>query len=114
VLAQPKCLGWVQPGLKKLKKKIFWAEIGPTILGRWPTSSWAELGPVSWAGPAHIFNIILYYIIFKKNEKNSKKISKIFKKFVIFSNIFLPVLHNIGLYIYTVKYKSGIKIPGFL
>jgi len=23
-------------------------------------------------------------------------------------------LYNIGLYIYTVKYKSGIKIPGFL
>jgi hypothetical protein len=33
---------------------------------------------------------------------------------VIFSNIFLPILYNIGLYIYTVKYKSGIKIPGFL
>jgi len=33
---------------------------------------------------------------------------------VIFLNIFLPILHNIGLYIYTVKYKSGIKIPGFL
>jgi len=32
---------------------------------------------------------------------------------VIFSNIFLPILHNIGLYIYIVKYKSGIKIPGF-
>jgi len=33
---------------------------------------------------------------------------------MIFSNIFLPILHNIGLYIYTVKYKSGIKTPGFL
>jgi hypothetical protein len=33
---------------------------------------------------------------------------------VIFSNIFLPIFHNIELYIYTVKYKSGIKIPGFL
>ena len=33
---------------------------------------------------------------------------------MIFSNIFLPILHNIGLYIYTIKYKSGIKIPGFL
>jgi len=32
---------------------------------------------------------------------------------MIFSNIFLPILHNIGLYIYTIKYKSGIKIPGF-
>jgi len=37
-----------------------------------------------------------------------------FKKVVIFLNIFLPILHNIGLYIYIVKYKSGIKIPGFL
>jgi len=47
--------------------------------------------------------------------KNSKKIQKSFeKKIVIFSNIFLPILHNIGLYIYTVKYKSGIKIPSFL
>jgi len=33
---------------------------------------------------------------------------------VIFLNIFLLILHNISLYIYTVKYKSGIKIPGFL
>jgi len=32
----------------------------------------------------------------------------------MFSNIFLPILHNIRLYIYTLKYKSGIKIPGFL
>jgi hypothetical protein len=33
---------------------------------------------------------------------------------MIFSNIFLPNLYNIGLYIYTIKYKSGIKILGFL
>jgi len=33
---------------------------------------------------------------------------------VIFSNIFLPIFHNIGLYIYTIKYKSGIKIHSFL
>jgi hypothetical protein len=33
---------------------------------------------------------------------------------MIFSHIFLPILHNIGLYIYTVKYKFSIKIPGFL
>jgi hypothetical protein len=47
--------------------------------------------------------------------KKIKKFQKSFqKKIVIFSNIFLPILHNIGLYIYTVKYKSGIKIPGFL
>jgi len=36
------------------------------------------------------------------------------KKIVIFSNIFLPILHNIRLYIYTVKYKSDIKILDFL
>ena len=33
---------------------------------------------------------------------------------MIFSNIFLPIWHNIGLYIYIVKYKSGTKIPDFL
>jgi hypothetical protein len=27
---------------------------------------------------------------------------------------FLPILHNIRLYIYTIRYKSGIKIFGFL
>jgi len=47
-----------------------------------------------------------------------KKIKKLktnhFKKIVIFSNIFLPILYNIEFYIYTVKYKSGIKIPDFL
>jgi len=43
-----------------------------------------------------------------------KKIQISFEKIVIFSNIFLPILHNIGLYIYTIKYKSDIEIPGFL
>jgi hypothetical protein len=33
--------------------------------------------------------------------------------FLIFLNVFLPILFNIGLYTYTVRYKSGIKIPGF-
>jgi hypothetical protein len=47
-------------------------------------------------------------LFFKKNQNS------FFKKNMIFSNIFLPILHDIGLYIYTVKYKSGIKIPGFL
>jgi hypothetical protein len=47
-------------------------------------------------------------------KKNSKNFKNHFKKNVIFSNIFLPILHNIGLYIYIVKYNSGIKIPGFL
>jgi hypothetical protein len=47
--------------------------------------------------------------LFKKKFKNH-----FLKKIVIFSNIFLFILCNIRLYIYTVKYKSGIKIPGFL
>jgi hypothetical protein len=33
---------------------------------------------------------------------------------MVFSNIFLQIFHYIGLYIYTVKYNSSIKIPGFL
>jgi len=33
---------------------------------------------------------------------------------VIFKNIFPIIFHNIGLYVYTVKYKSNIKILGFL
>jgi hypothetical protein len=44
----------------------------------------------------------------KKNKKNP------FKKIVIFSHVFLPILDNIGLYIYIVRYKSSIEIPGFL
>ena len=47
-------------------------------------------------------------------KKNSKKFQKSLKKIMIFSNIFLPNLYNIGLYIYTIKYKSSIKIPSFL
>jgi len=80
----------------------------------------AEPGPVSWAGPAHVefyfifiyLFIIIYYNI--KNEKIPKNLKIPFEKFVIFSNIFVPILHNIRLYIYIVKYKSGIKIPDFL
>jgi len=70
----------------------------------------ANYGPaqVVGSGSAPIF-------FWKKKQKKSKKTSKIiFKKIAIFSNIFLSILHNIGLYIYTVKYKFGIKIPGFL
>ena len=33
---------------------------------------------------------------------------------MILSHVFLSNLHNIGLYIYIVRYKSDIKIPGFL
>jgi len=79
------------------------------------------LGLAQSAGPAQPMCVCIYIYIIKNNTiilkktKNFKKISKILsKKIVIFSNIFLPTLHNIGLYIYTVKYKFGIKISGFL
>jgi hypothetical protein len=62
--------------------------------------------------PAQMAGLGLARPPFKK--KKFKKFQKSFKKNVIFSNIFLPILHNIGLYIYIVKYNSGIKIPGFL
>ena len=54
--------------------------------------------------------MLLLYL--KKNKKNQKYFEIFF--FWFLSYIFLPILHNTGLYIYTVKYKSGIKIPGFL
>jgi len=54
------------------------------------------------------------FCFFFKKKQYPKNFKNHFKKIMIFSNIFLPILHNIGLYIYTVKYKSGIKIPGFL
>jgi hypothetical protein len=54
------------------------------------------------------------FVFENKTKKKSKKFQKSFKKIVIFSNIFLFILHNIRLYIYTVKYKSNIKVPGFL
>jgi hypothetical protein len=69
------------------------------------------LGRASF-GPAQMAGLGLARPPFKK--KNSKNFKNHLKKNVIFSNIFLPILHNIGLYIYIVKYNSGIKIPGFL
>jgi hypothetical protein len=106
-LAQPKWLGLVRPTPKK--KKIF---VGPRLAQ--PNHSWAEFDPISWVAPAHIFIIILYiYIYIFKKTKNPKSFKNYFKNNLIFLNIFLPILHNIGLYSYTVRYKSGIKIPGF-
>jgi hypothetical protein len=55
--AQMSGLGPVRP--IKLKKKIFWAEIDPTILGQcWPTYS-----GLSSAQPTCFNNIYLIYII---------------------------------------------------
>jgi hypothetical protein len=47
-----------------------------------------------------------------KNWK--KKSNGHFKIFVIFSHVFPIILHNIGLYIYIVRYRYDIKILGFL
>jgi hypothetical protein len=43
-----------------------------------------------------------------------KKFKSLLKKIVIFSRIFLPILYNIKLYIYIVKYRCDIKTPYFL
>jgi hypothetical protein len=74
-------------------------------------------GPVIWAGPAHMFLIIfinIYIYIYIYLFKKFQKIPKILKKNYDFLKYFLPNLYNIRLYIYTIKYKSGIKILGFL
>jgi hypothetical protein len=72
------------------------------------------VGSIS-AQPIYLVLYNIYYImilcLFKKKEKNSKIISKELRLSQIF---FLPILHKIGLYIYTIKYKSSIKILCFL
>jgi len=55
------------------------------------------------------FCVCVHYNI-KKIKISKKTISK---KIMILSYIFLPIMHNIGLYIYTVQYKSGIKYSVF-
>jgi hypothetical protein len=118
-LAHPNWLGRVQPIPKIKRRRIWWAKFGPTVLGRyWPLLFWTELGPAIGAGPVHICCniVIIYYILllYLKKQKIQKHFKGHFKIFVIFSNVFLPILLNIGLYTYIVRYKSGIKIPGFL
>ena len=109
-------LGLAHP--KKKRKDYIGLISAQLYLGRdRPILFWAEFGP------AHIFcNIIIiiiiiiyyyYYYYIKKKQKIQKFSKNHFKKIMIFSNIFLPLLYNIGC-IFTVKYKSSIKIPGFL
>jgi hypothetical protein len=59
-----------------------------------------------------IFNNVILYEKMRNFKKKLKKNPSNF--FMIFSYISLPILHNIELYIYTVRYKSSIKIPDFL
>jgi len=71
---------------------------------------WVDGGP-SQLVPAqpNINNNIILYIL-----KKQKKFKSPFKKVLIFLHIFLSILHNIRLYIYTIRYKFNIKIPSFL
>jgi hypothetical protein len=77
-LLWPKPKVWVGPDPQKEKKKDLLGRDLPN-----PTLLRAELSPVSWGGPTHIFLfIIIYIIIFEKKQqqkiqKNSKIISKI-------------------------------------
>jgi len=98
-------MGWVWPTQKKKRKDYIGLISAQLYLGRdRPILFWAEFGP------AHIFcNIIIiiiiiiyyyYYYYIKKKQKIQKFSKNHFKKIMIFSNIFLPLLYNIGLYIY--------------
>jgi len=100
-MASPKCLGRSGPNQKKKKKKDMLDQYqrNPTFLGS-----------TQLLGLAHLIYLIIYYNI----SKFQKKIKKTIQKLVIFSYIFLPILFNIGLYFFTVRYKSNIKILGFL
>jgi hypothetical protein len=104
VPAHFKWLGRVQPKKRKKEKgkeKEKLRSVGPLV------------------GPTHIFynifnydNIIIYYnIIYLRNKKIPKGN---FKIILIFSRVILSILFNIGLYFYTVRYRSGIKILSFL
>jgi len=90
-LTQPRWMGLVWPTPKK--KKTFVGQDQPNLFG--PRS----------AQPTHTYT---------KTKFPKTKLKSPLKKIVIVSNVFLPILYNIGLYIYTVKYKSGIKILDFL
>jgi len=46
-------------------------------------------------------------------KKIQKKLKNPLKKIVIFSHIFLSILHNIGLYIYTVNTNLVLRYPVF-
>jgi len=52
--------------------------------------------------------------IFYKNKKKSKIFQESFQNIFYFLACFAIILYNIGLYIYTIRYKSSIKIPGLL
>jgi hypothetical protein len=94
--------GWAWSGPPPERKKHLLGKISPIFLGHdRPNTIIHGLSPAQ-PPPTHKLN-------FKK-----KKLKSPLKKIVIVSNVFLQILYNIGLYIYTVKYKSGIKILYFL
>jgi len=62
-------------------------------------------------GPTHPKKRRVFWVTCLQKTKNSKGY---FKIFIIFSHIYPIILHNIKLYIYTVRYKFDIKILDFL
>ena len=84
--------GPIQPSKKR----------GTSLLGRQSAQSdLAGFGPVQYNNN-------------NNNIKKQKKSKGDLKIFVIFSHVFPIILRNIGPYIYTVRYRSDIKIPRFL
>jgi len=104
-LTQPRWMGLVWPTPKK--KKTFVGQDQPNLF---ELRSAQHNHSLAESSTADIFIIILYI----KTKFPKTKLKSPLKKIVIVSNVFLPILYNIGLYIYTVKYKSGIKILDFL
>jgi len=111
-------MGRVRPSPRR-RRNITMGRDRLTIFGPGLAHSFSVLSSAQLSGPAQpsyliLYNIYYIIILFKKTKKIQIFFKKSFKKIVIFSNMFLPIFHNIKLYIYTVKYKFGMKIAGFL
>ena len=93
----------------KSAQSIFWAEIGPTLLGLSPAQLFGSAQPDLILYIIYIIFCIIYiYIYMKKLRKFSKNI---FKNIVDFSAFVLSKWINIWLYFYTVlKYPICVKI----
>ena len=103
-LIWPSSDGWAWSGPPPKRKKHLLGKIRPIVLGQDRPNT-----IIHWLSPAQPIYIYIYIYIYKQTKLKSP-----LQKIVIVSNIFLPILYNIVLYIYTVKYKSGIKILDFL
>jgi hypothetical protein len=86
ISAHPRWLDQVKPKpIKRERERDCWAASRPN-----PTKSgWSRFSPTRMAGPGPTPLIII-----KKKTKN-QKIKSPLKKFLIFSHVFLLILHNI-------------------